>query len=191
MGTKEFNIVDKLIARMRLNRVLPFLNTGDTVLDFGCGHQAYFLEHVKDKIKKGVGIDYDVEHRNIRDNISVRKFHFKDKLPFIDSSFDKIFLLAVIEHIDIMRVPKLFRECHRLLKKSGSLILTTPTPWGKVILEFLAFKLGIISRVEVADHKKYYNKKDLENLAKNYGFAITSYQTFQFGGNSLCVMRKI
>ena len=99
-------------------------------------------------------------------------------------------MLALIEHIEIASVTKLFRELSRILKPGGKVVLTTPTPFGKVILEFLAFKMHIISAKEVGDHKKYYEKKDLENLAKNYGFKIESYKTFQMGGNSICVLKK-
>jgi len=191
VGTKKFNILDKLISWMRLGKVLPYVEKDDVVLDFGCGNQAYLLNHIKVKIKKGVGIDYDSKSYRLASNIEVRNFHFTDKVPFLDRSFDKVFVLAVIEHIDIPKVSKLFREFNRILKPGGKVILTTPTLIGKIILEFLAFKLGIISKEEVGDHKKYYQKKDLEILAKNYGFTIERYQTFQLGGNSLCVMRKL
>lgn len=191
MGTKEFNLLDKLISWMRLGKVLPYIQKDDVVLDFGCGHQAYLLDHVKDVIKKGVGIDYDSESREIASNIEVRHFLFKVKLPFTDKIFTKVFMLASIEHLEIASVPKLFREFNRILKPDGKVVLTTPTPFGKIILEFLAFKLGVISKEEVGDHKKYYNRKDIENLCKNYGFKLEIYQTFQLGGNSLCIMRKL
>jgi len=191
MGTKEFNIIDKFISWMRLGKVLPYVEQNDVILDFGCGHQAYLLNQIKEQIKKGVGIDYDSESFRLAPNIEVRNFHFTDKFPFLDKSYDKVFALAVIEHIDISRVSKLFREFSRILKPGGKVILTTPTVLGKVILEFLAFRLGIISKEEVGDHKKYYQKKDLEILAKNYGFTVEKYQTFQLGGNSLCVMGKL
>jgi len=190
MGTKNFNILDKVISWMRLGKVLPYIQENDEILDFGCGSQAYLLTHVKDKIKKGVGIDYDSPTRTIAPHVAVRHFLFKDKLPFTDRSFNKIFLLAVIEHLEPFVVSKLFHELGRVLKPNGKIVVTTPTPFGKIILEFLAFTLGVISKEEVGDHKKYYNKRDLELVARNYGFMIELYHTFQFGGNSICVLRK-
>ncbi|PIY69222.1 hypothetical protein COY90_01680 [Candidatus Roizmanbacteria bacterium CG_4_10_14_0_8_um_filter_39_9] len=190
MGTKEFNALDKLIARMRLGKVISHIKKNDVLLDMGCGYQAYLLTQVQNTIKKGVGIDVDAESRKIGKNIEIRRFHFKDRFPFTDKTFTKITMLALIEHIEIASVTKLFRELSRILKPGGKVVLTTPTPFGKVILEFLAFKMHIISAKEVGDHKKYYEKKDLENLAKNYGFKIESYKTFQMGGNSICVLKK-
>jgi len=190
MGTKDFNMLDKFIAWARLGKVLPYVEKNDVVLDFGCGHQVYFLTQVQGKIKKGIGVDYDAEPKKISSNIEIKHLLFKERLPFMDKTYDKAFLLATIEHVDIDKVPKLFRELYRVLKLGGKVVMTTPTPFGKVILEFMAFKLGIISKKEVGDHKKYYNKKDIDNLAKNYGFKIEIYQTFQFGANSLCVLKK-
>jgi len=191
MGTKEFNIVDKLISWMRLAKVIPFIEKDDVILDFGCGYQAYLLNHIKDKIKKGVGIDYDIRSKKIAPHVETRNLLFKDRIPDFDKSYSKIVALAVIEHLESPVVARLFREFYRVLKPGGAVILTTPTPFGKAILEFLAFRLGVISKEEVSDHKKYYNKTDLQNLAKQYRFEVEKYYSFQFGGNSLCVMRKL
>lgn len=190
MGTKDFNILDKFIAWMRLGLVLKHIKKDDTLLDIGCGHQAYLLHHIQKNIKKGVGIDYDVDSAQFGKNIEVRKYHFKGTLPFTDKSFSTVTMLAVIEHLDIHVVPKMFRELYRVLKPGGTVILTTPTPFGKIILELLAFKLHLISEEEVGDHKKYYDEQDMRNLAKNYGLKVVSYKTFQIGGNSICVLKK-
>ena len=40
MGTKDFNALDLFICRWRSGIVRRFIRAGDTVLDFGCGHQA-------------------------------------------------------------------------------------------------------------------------------------------------------
>ncbi len=190
MGTKDFNLLDKIISWTRLGKVIRYVEPGDRILDFGCGHQAYLLNHVKDRIKKGVGIDYDSKSHKIASHIEVINYHFKSDLPFEKSSFDKIFMLASLEHLTPETADRLFEEFARILTKDGKIILTTPTPRGKLILEFMAFKLGVISSEEVADHKKYYGKKDLEAFANKHGYIINTYRTFQMGGNCLCVMEK-
>jgi SAM-dependent methyltransferase len=49
----------------------------------------------------------------------------KDKLPFEDDTFDFVWMLAVIEHLHAS--PKdILREIHRVLKRGGHLILSTP-----------------------------------------------------------------
>lgn len=190
MGTKDFNILDNIIAKLRLKKVVSYVDNGDRVLDFGCGHQAYFLRHIKNIVSSGIGIDYDAENIKIGGNVKLVKLRFIDKLPLADNYFDKVFLLAVVEHIPLMSEFPLLRELRRILKKGGKIILTTPTPFGKKVLEFLAFKLKIISAKEIRDHKKYYNYSDLREIASKLNFKIVKYKTFQFGINSICVMEK-
>ena len=190
MGTKDFNALDLIICRWRLGEVRKHIAAGDEVLDFGCGHQALFLRSVQKRISQGVGIDYDATPGRPSENIEIKQYHFKDRLEFSDASFNKIVILAVIEHIPFdLRTP-LLAEFHRVLKDGGEVIITTPTPAAQPVLEFLAFKLKIISQPEIADHKHYYSKPDLDSLAAQHGFDCVSYRTFQFGMNSISVFAK-
>ena len=43
---------------------------------------------------------------------------------------------------------------------------------------------------EIADHKHYYSRADLEALALEHGFTCSDYQKFQFGLNSLAAFTK-
>jgi 2-polyprenyl-3-methyl-5-hydroxy-6-metoxy-1,4-benzoquinol methylase len=189
MDTKNFNYVDKVIANLRLNRVVDFVDKNDCVLDFGCGVKSFLLSRLTNKIKLGVGLDYDVKSRK-QGNIKYINYKFEEKLPFGDQSFDKVFLLAVLEHIETDRVFKLFLEFKRILKDKGEIVLTTPTPKSKKILEFLAYKIRLISNREIKDHKKYYDRNEMVNLAKKTGLILTNYDLFQFGLNSLSVFKK-
>lgn len=190
MGTKDFNLLDNIIAKWRLKQVVRYVENGERILDFGCGYQAYFLRHIKNIVSSGIGIDYDIENIKIGSNIKLVKLRFIDKLPLAENFYDKVFLLAVIEHMPLTSVLPLFHELRRVLKKGGKIILTTPTPFGKKILEFLALKLKIISVKEVRDHKKYYNYEDFSEIAPKLNFKISEYRTFQFGINSICVLEK-
>lgn len=189
MDTKNFNIIDRVIAKLRLGEVLSCIRKNDEVLDFGCGHKSFLLENVSGIISKGFGLDYDVENRTEK-NIEYIKYKFKGCLPFKDNKFDKIFLLAVLEHIEVGKVQKLFLEFKRILKDNGKIILTTPTPRSKVVLEFLAYRLGVISSAEIKDHKKYYDKKEIEKLAKKCGLKLSKYRLFEITLNSYGILEK-
>lgn len=189
MDTKNFNIVDRLIAKMRLSKVLPHIREGDVVLDFGCGSQGYFLNYISPIISKGVGIDYDVENMT-KENLQFKKFVFNNRLPFQNDSFDKIVLLAVLEHIEWDKINLLFKEFERILKSDGQIILTTPTPKSKQVLEFLAYNLHIISEEEIIDHKRYYDKTNIDELIRICNLNIDSYNLFQIGFNSCAVLEK-
>jgi SAM-dependent methyltransferase len=190
MLTKENNLLVIKSFPDKIGKMIKYIQMGDRMLDFGCGHQAYLLNHVKDRLKQGVGIDYDSNSHKIAPHIEVLNYHFKSQLPFEKSSFNKIFMLASLEHLAPETADRLFEEFSRVLTEDGKIILTTPTPLGKHILEFMAFRLGVISAEEVADHKKYYGKTDLEEFAHKHGYIINTYKTFQLGGNSLCVLEK-
>ncbi|MCX6755954.1 MAG: class I SAM-dependent methyltransferase [Candidatus Nomurabacteria bacterium] len=190
MKTKNFNAIDKTIAKMRLRKVSQFVNKDDVVLDFGCGYQAFFLKSISDKISKGWGIDYEVENDVSFKNLTLMNLNYQGNLPFEDKKFDKIFLLAVYEHIPLESTVSLLIELKRVLKDNGKIVLTIPTPKGKSVMEFLAFKLGVISRAEIADHKKYYSKEDIHGDATKAGLCLSYHRYFQFGWNSLQVLEK-
>lgn len=190
MGTKDFNALDLFICRWRSRIVRGFVRRGDAILDFGCGHQALFLQSVQGEIREGVGIDYDAAPGRPAPNVEIRAFRFQDRLPFPDGAFDRVALLAVIEHVPLAAVDVLFREFHRVLRPGGQVLLTTPTPASRPLLEFLAFRLRIISAPEIADHKHYWSRADLDALAARDGFVCSTYRKFQFGLNSFAALTK-
>ncbi len=190
MDSKNFNLIDKVIARLRLREVSEFVNDNDVILDFGCGSNSFLLSSTRKKIKSGFGLDYDVEEI-MNENLTYIKYKFNDgKLPFDNNFFDKIFLLAVLEHIEVGQVDKLFSEFKRILKKRGKIVLTTPTPASKGLLEFLAYRLKLISTKEILDHKKYYDKKEITKISKYCGLKLINYKLFQFGLNSRAIFLK-
>jgi len=70
-------------------------------------------------------------------------------------------------------------------------VLTTPTPNSKWLLEFLAYKMKLISIQEIKDHKKYYDKGEIKKLAKECKLKLVDYKLFQLGLNSRAILEKI
>lgn len=188
MGTKDFNIFDKVISKLRLAKIVEEISKGDVILDFGCGSQAYFLKQVARLVDIGYGIDYDVDDKKFG-NIILSKAKIGDNLKYLDCFFDKVVMLAVLEHLDIDKIAVLFQEFSRVLKPNGKLIMTTPTPFSKPLLELLA-SLRIINSAEIHDHKKYYSKKDIVQLAGTTNFVLEKYSLFQLGLNSKIILKK-
>jgi len=50
------------------------------------------------------------------------------------------------------------------------LLINVPTWRGKFFLEFSAFRLALSPKVEMDDHKMYYDKRDLWPLLVRVGF---------------------
>jgi len=79
----------------------------------------------------------------------------------------------------------------RVLRDGGKLVLTVPGKRAKPVLEFLSYRLGIVNRAEIEDHKKYYDIIELENLAAEFSnLEIVRHKYFQLGMNNFCVMEK-
>jgi SAM-dependent methyltransferase len=186
MPQQEFNLLDRLIRYLRLREISPYLKKDDVVCDLGCG-DGNILEALSPKIKKGYGIDkesFDSERGNLR-------FIHGDitkTLPFGNERFDVILSLAVLEHLE--SPDPIFSEARRTLKKRGLFILTTPAPLSKPLLEFSAFKLGIISSKEIKEHKHYYSEQELIGLFKKYNFRTMKLKRFCLGFNTLAVAQK-
>ncbi|MDD5560570.1 MAG: methyltransferase domain-containing protein [Candidatus Omnitrophica bacterium] len=189
MNTKEWNLLDKFISKYRLWVAAKYIEDDDVVLDLGCGVQHYLLTCGKNKFRLGYGLDYDVKDSQ-EGNIHLLSYKYQGRLPLKEGFFDKVFLLAVLEHIEVKEVQALFFEFSRVLKKKGRVIITTPTPRAKAVLEFLAFKLKVVTAEEVTDHKHYYTAKEIYGLADACGLRVSATKLFQLGLNSLYVLEK-
>lgn len=106
----------------------PFI-TGKTVLDVGCG-LAYGTVFMAEFASQITGIDYD--HNTIESNTlkysSIGNLDFKQSvlppLPFADQKYDVITAFQFIEHIEPRK--EFIKECLRVLKLGGILLVTTP-----------------------------------------------------------------
>ena len=192
MAKKDWNALDKLIAWFRYVKVNKYLIKDSVIVDIGCGRKGEFLLQSKDIIKKGYGFDYRIKDQEI-DNISLINNKKLKKLPIKDKSVDTVFLNAVLEHLE--KPEDVLIDALRVLKKKGKIVMTTPTPMSKPILEFMAFKLHIINEDEILDHKHYYNLRDINDLVEklNNGFKVklVKYKKFELGVNSLIVIEKV
>jgi len=180
--------LEPILRKFRIQRVIKYIPRGCTLLDVGCGYSAAFLRSISKHIGKGVGIDFKVS-TEVVSNISTIQTHIDNRLPFADCSFDIVTMLAVLEHIE--NDISVIQEVHRVLKPRGKLILTVPSIWAKPVLEFLAFGLGVVSRSEILDHKRYYTREKLEHdLTFNAPFTNFYHHYFQFGMNNFCTVEK-
>jgi len=97
---------------------------GQTLLDVGCG-SGEFLERMRDRGWRVVGVEPDPKaaesarsnHLDVRDGLLA-------DANFEDDMFDAIVLSHVIEHVH--DPVALLRECARVLRPGGRLVMTTP-----------------------------------------------------------------
>jgi glycosyltransferase involved in cell wall biosynthesis len=180
----SFNLIDRMLRYLRLKKVLNQLNKEDLVLDLGCGPDFALYNFIKDKVKKYVGVDKELASEISDYKLELLKLNLDsiEKLPFPNFSFDKIVALALIEHLK--NYQNLINECYLKLKKGGSLLITTPSPTARIILEVLA-NLSIISKKEIEDHKQYFTKDRIIKVLTDGGFRKEniSIEDFELGLN--------
>lgn len=179
--------LDDVIRYLRVRKVRKYIPKESVLLDIGCGKDAYFLNTIKHKIKKGIGIDQAIQ-KQLYDNLGFIPLVLKKSLPFPDESVDCVSMLAVLEHV--IYPEAVLQECFRVLKTGSTLLLTTPLPPAKLVLEFLAYTVKIIDRKEIDDHKNYFSLSRLKNMLIKAGFKIVRAKTFELGCNSFVIVRK-
>src|SRR5260221_6232543 len=156
-ATRGHGLLEVLLAKKRAskaNSLIPKSFRSGRVLDIGCGSFPYFLNSID--FKEKYGIDSSINNNLFIDSsLHLKNINLESQpLPFGDNSFDVVSMLADFEHIEEAKLPFILGEIHRVLKKEGIFLITTPSPWSNFILLILS-KLGLVSKIEIDDHKQY------------------------------------
>lgn len=193
-GQTKLSFVDRLgvwLSQRAISRELPDRSDLE-VLELGCGFRAAQLVALAPRLKRGVGVDFQLAP----ELASLKKFAFHEGtieetlLTLTSQTFDAVLLISVLEHL---RDPLFVIEAVRgLLSPSGVLLINVPTWRGKALLEFSAFRLGLSPKVEMDDHKMYYDKRDLWPLLVRAGFkpSLIKLRYHKFGLNLFAVARR-
>lgn len=134
------------------------------MMDIGCGDGEFIS-----KINQSIGVDINPFCIQYIKTMGMEGYHYDSyPLNFEEESFDTLFCVNVIEHIE--DPSDLINEMHRLLKKSGTLIIGVPT-----------YK-GFHSQV---DHKVFYDEQNLEETFNNFGFKKSRFFYMPFASKWL------
>jgi len=168
-----------------------------TVLDIGCGPELRDLRLLREmRVPNLVGVDI-----MSRIDPSVRKGQIDyvccdvDSLglPIPDESFDFIIMDNVIEHLYDPR--RLLTECHRVLRKGGSIVVLTPNQarlinrvrliLGRSVYYPLDIWLGVRKehitkkgRIVFAGHIREYTVEELKELLSLTGLQTESVRLY-------------
>lgn len=83
-------------------------------------------------------------------------------LPIKDGVADIAFLFDVIEHVPVNTEPKALQELHRVLRKGGTLLLSTPHSHPIANVIDIAWYLG----------HRHYSPEHITQLLKDAGFKV-------------------
>ena len=179
--------VDRLgvwLSQRAIDRSLPSGNDL-RVLELGCGYRATHLMALSGRLKEGTGVDFHVAPELLSaPGFTFHEGSIEDTLPTLEpETFDVLLLISILEHLHERSAT--LEAAHRLLRPGGVLIVSVPTWRGKYFLELSAFRLGLSPKVEMDDHKMYFDKRDLWPLLVNAGFRPSEIRLsyYKFGLN--------
>lgn len=190
-GTFREPLLEPLLRRLRVQRILPHLPAEPfRLLDVGCGHSAALLRTLEPRLRNGLGIDQKAPDTAALNSpkLATLRTRLDSSLPLPDNTFDAATLLAVIEHLK--QPAAILAEIRRVLIPGGVIVLTAPSTYAKPVLEFLAYRLHLVSEAEIRDHKRYFTRTLYQDLARETAMDLVRFESFQLGMNTLCVLRK-
>ncbi len=179
------------LSQRAIRRCLPAGNQLQ-VVELGCGYRATQLMALADRLAHGTGVDFHIAPElQGRAGWTFLEGPIEDTLPRLAAGgFDAVLLISVLEHL---RDPgAALQSAYDLLKPGGVLLVNVPTWRGKFFLEFSAFRLGLSPKIEMDDHKMYYDRRDLWPLLVAGGFKPSELRLryHKFGLNLFAVARK-
>jgi SAM-dependent methyltransferase len=164
---------------------------GKRVADFGCGYEASFARRILPRVGQMLLVDVrladDLEsHPKVR----AESDRIEAVLPTLsDESLDVLLCLSVLEHLSAP--DQAVKEFRRILAPGGVALINVPSWRGKPLLELSAFRLGWSPAIEMDDHKRYYDPRDLWPMLVRAGFRPSeiSCRRHKFGLNTFAVCR--
>jgi len=188
---KNEPILEPLFRELRFGVALSDLKKiligKSMVLDYGCGPEAKFNSYLKlKKINFDNYCGYDPLLK--KDIVKNKLIITSDWNQISINQFDLVTMFAVLEHLPYPNFDYL--SIIERLKVGGYLLLTTPTKLSKPVLEFLSYKLGIVSCREIEEHQHYFDLNEIEKLFLKYGLKVETKKVFEFGMNNYVLFKK-
>ncbi len=170
--------------RLRYDLILKNTKKG-TILDLG-SQEGSLHNFLKENLKNSKLIGVDIVKN---DNVDV-VCDLNEKIPFEDNYADTIIAGEIIEHL---LNPYLFlKECYRVLRKNGVLILTTPNMTSLTYIlkkQSIGKDLTIYKRQD--PHIYGFSMEMMEILLKKTGFKIVMKKQITLGWRKNLLFRFI
>lgn len=157
----------------------------NSILDVGCGNGWVAKEFIP-KGKWVYSLDVSVTNPSKARKLYPDEKHFgiaadSFHLPFNDNFFDCVIASEIIEHV--FDPAKFVQELFRVVKKGGSLIITTP--YKEKLIYYLCIHCN--QKTPANAHIHSFDEKELGNLYKENDLISFNYETF---GNKFLIFLR-
>ena len=141
------------------------IKKGDKLLDIGCG-RGDFLKGFRGLGLDAYGLDCKKSHSEILKDIEVKYADIENEFfPYDDNVFDIVFSKSVIEHL--FNPENFMKECYRVLKPSGRIIIMTPDWISQMKIFFDDYT-----------HRQPYTVTALKDILNIFGFTKVNSEFF-------------
>ncbi|MCK9188440.1 class I SAM-dependent methyltransferase [Acidithiobacillus sp.] len=136
--------------QLSTGRVLKYLGDKQTLLDYGCG-KGDFLNEIFELRNDAKLLGYDPESGHFSERYNI--ITDTDKIP--DNSVDVFCSFETLEHLYQTERNRLYAEAMRVLKTSGTIIISIPIIGGPTLL------LKEVNRILLFKRRSDYTPKEL------------------------------
>ena len=154
------------------------------LLDIGCGTNE-LVRHYRSRQGRAIGVDvYPWPGADVVCDTTT--------LPFPDTLFDTVSMLACLNHITMSKRNQVLQEARRVLKEEGQLLITMINP----VVGFFAHKirhrhdLDQLERGMGEEEENGLWDKEVRKLLAGNGFRLVQTIPFVFGLNCLYMAQK-
>lgn len=141
-----------------------------SLLDLGSGYACRLTRYFAPHLGPSTAVDLQLDPR-LADppRLTLIESTIEDAWPRLpERAFEIVTIINVLEHV--WEPQELLTAAAARLRPGGTLVVNVPTWLGKAAHEFQAFRLGLSSAIEIDDHKRYFDKRDLWPLLVRAGF---------------------
>lgn len=180
------NQVDRLIQTWRFSAASSSVQKGSRLLDIGA-HKGDFITYLDSFIGPSVGIDPETDTDCSVGRHQLLAGYFPDRMPA--GQFDAASLLAVVEHLDDVALEAVGRALALVVRPSGRVIVTVPSPAADGILDVIQ-RIGLIDGMDLDAHS-HLTVDCLVDSWSTCGLRCLRRSRFEFGLNNLVVFEVI
>ena len=157
----------------------------NSILDVGCGN-GWVAKEFLPKGKQVYSLDISVTNPSKAKKLYPGEKHFgitadSFHLPFNDNSFDCVISSEIIEHV--YDPAEFINELFRVVKKGGSLIITTP--YKEKLIYYLCIHCN--QKTPANAHIHSFDEKKIESLYSGNDLESFKYETF---GNKILLFLR-